>query len=87
MIRRRTIRAIRGATVLYSCWLLASGLTVALWAWALSAIDAWFAQAGLTLILLLLLVAGIALVARGGRDLVRDLRHHFSLHSDRNGSS
>ncbi len=64
--------------LLHRVWIRTSAVVVILWA-ALSADSPWFAQAGLTIILMLLLVGGILLLVFGTRDLIRELRH--SLHA------
>ena len=72
--------AVRGASVrlFYGAWVRASAVVVILWA-VLSSEGPWFAQAGLAVILMVLLVAGVLLLALGTWDLIRDLRH--SLHA------
>ena len=62
----------------YRAWVRTSAVVVIVWA-ALWADSPWFAQAGLTIILMLLFLGGILLLVLGTRDLIRDLRH--SLHA------
>jgi hypothetical protein len=62
----------------YRAWIRISAIGVILWT-ALSADSPWFAQAGLTIILILLLAGGILLLVLGTRDFIRDLRQ--SLHA------
>jgi hypothetical protein len=61
----------------------ASGATLVLWAVTLTAGKSWLAQAGLTLILVILLIGGILLFVFGIRDLIRDLRRFLRVRSEK----
>jgi membrane protein required for beta-lactamase induction len=73
---------IRGITLgfFYAVWVRASAVGLVLWA-AFSRDSAWFAQAALTVILMLLFVSGILLLGLGARDLIRDFRHFLQARS------
>jgi hypothetical protein len=60
-----------------------SALSVLIWA-ALSVDNSWFAQTGLTVFLLALLVCGAAILFLGVRDLIRDVAHFFGARSHNN---
>ena len=64
----------------YAVWVRASAVALVLWA-AFSKDSAWVAQAGLTVILMLLFVSGLLLLALGARDLIRDFRHFLRVRS------
>jgi hypothetical protein len=51
----------------------------------LSSDGGWLVQAGLTLILLSMLVAGVILLLFAARDLMRDLRHYLGQRLPKNG--
>ena len=68
--------------VFYTLWTRTSAVVVVGWA-ALSANGSWFVTIGLSALLILLLIGGIALLALGVRDLVRDMRHHLHARSEK----
>jgi hypothetical protein len=78
MIRLLLIRAV---TVLAGAVALASSA-------AISVNTDWFAQAGLTVTLIVLLVGGLAILTIGFRDLLRDLWNwHLQSHKGNHSSS
>jgi hypothetical protein len=51
----------------------------------LAADSGWLAQAGLTVILLLMFITGVILLLLACRDLIRDLGHYLGDRSSKNG--
>jgi hypothetical protein len=85
MIRSLLDRAFGRTTTrfFYSLWIRASGATLVLWAASATVGDSWIAQTGLTLVLVILLVGGIAFFFLGIRDLIRDLRRFRRTRSEK----
>jgi hypothetical protein len=70
---------------LFSAWTRMSEFALVLWVLSFAGEDTWFVKTALTGILLVLLIAGVALLLFGLRDLVRDLRHILQERSHKRG--
>jgi hypothetical protein len=84
MMRLALVNVARGISVrlFYAIWIRTSAVAFALW-YAFSANNSWIPQAGLTLILILLLVSGVLLLLLAARDFFRDFRHFLKEHSQK----
>jgi hypothetical protein len=68
----------------YFVWTRTSAATIGLWL-VFSGDDSWLATAGLTVLLISLLVGGVFLLLLGIRDLIRDFRRFLQARSHKNG--